>query len=197
LKSLAVCSNGRRIPALQHFRLYETRLATAQRAGNRARAKAIHAKIKNSRRDHVHKATAKLAAQNQVIAVGNVNSSKLAKTRMSKSVLDASWSTFRAQLEYKARRHRAEFIVVDEKFTSRTCSSCGTIPASSPKGMGALGIRLWECSECGAIHDRDMNAAINILNVALSAERRADESWGTLQTPRGDARIGPREGGLA
>jgi transposase len=90
---------------------------------------------------------------------------------MAKSVVDAGWAMFRYQLRYKASRHGAAYLDVDESFTTRTCSSCGSIPDSSPKGMSALGIRAWKCSECGANHDRDVNAAKNILAFALSAQR--------------------------
>lgn len=179
LKRLAACSDGSIIEAPRHFRRLEAKLATAQRAGNPRRAKAIHLKIKNCRKDFTHKATARLARDNRLIAVGNVSPSRLAKTRLAKSVRDAGWSMFRSQLAYKtASRRQAVYLDVDERFTSQTCSRCGVVPASSPKGMGALGIRRWECSDCGAVHDRDVNAAINILNVALSAQRRADESRG-------------------
>jgi IS605 OrfB family transposase len=112
-----------------------------------------------------------LVHNNQFIAVGNVSPSKLAKTKMAKSILDASWAMLKIQLAYKARRHNAVFIEVDERFTSQTCSCCGSIPDSSPKGMGALGIRHWTCSCCGSLHDRDVNAAQNILRVGL--ERQA------------------------
>lgn len=176
LKTLATCSDGEIIPALQHFRRYEARLALAQRASNKRRVRAIHAKIANTRRDQLHKATAKIARENQLIVVGNVSSRKLVKTRMAKSVLDASWAMLKHQLAYKASRHGAVFLEVSERWTSQTCSCCGTIPASSPKGKGALGIRRWECSECGAVHDRDVNAAINILTAGRSVPPHADES---------------------
>jgi len=171
LKTLATLSDGSKIEAIRHYQKYATALAVAQRAGNKRRARAIHAKIANARRHHLHERTTELVRNNQFIAVGNVSPSKLAKTRMAKSILDASWAMLKAQLCYKARRHNAVFIEVDECFTSQTCSCCGTIPDSSPKGMGALGIRSWECSNCGAEHDRDRNAAINILRIGL--ERQA------------------------
>jgi transposase len=165
LKTFATCSDGDTIPALQHYRLYEAQLAVAQRANNHARVKAIHAKIANARRHHLHEQSTRLVRENELIVVGNVNAAKLAKTRMAKSVLDAGWTTFRSQLAYKARRHNARYIEADERWTSQTCSCCGSIPVSSPKGMGALGIRHWTCSDCGASHDRDVNAALNILRV--------------------------------
>lgn len=175
LKTLASLSNGETVPALRHYRKYEVALATAQRAGNRRRARSIHAKIANARRDHLHKATTKIARENKLIVVGNVNSAQLKQTAMAKSVADASWSMFRNQLCYKASRHNAVFIEADERLTSQTCSCCGTIPDSSPKGKGALGVRRWECSDCGASHDRDVNAARNILRVGLECQPPAVE----------------------
>jgi transposase len=171
LKTVATLSNGETIPALKHYRKYQEKLAIAQRARNKKRVKAIHAKISNSRRHHLHEQTTKIARENSHICVGNVSPSKLAKTKMAKSVLDASWAILKSQLCYKASRHRAVYIEVDERWTSQTCSSCGTNPDSSPKGMGALGIRQWTCSDCGASHDRDVNAATNILIAGL--ERKA------------------------
>lgn len=176
LKAMATCSDGRAIDAPRIYRRHEQRLAVAQRAGNKRRAKAIHTKIKNCRKDFIHKATAEIARENALIAVGNVKASTLVKTRMAKSVLDAGWSMLRSQLRYKASRHGAVYLDIDERFTTQVCSSCGAIPVSSPKGMGALGIRAWDCSECGVSHDRDVNAAKNILALALSAQRRGDES---------------------
>ncbi len=165
LKALATCSDGIKVPALQHYRQYQAALAVAQRAGNKRRVRAIHAKIANARRHHLHEQSTRIARDNALIVVGNVNSIKLAKTRLAKSVLDASWSTFRNMLAYKADRHNARYVEADERWTSQTCSCCGSIPDSSPKGMGALGVRHWECSDCGATHDRDVNAALNILRV--------------------------------
>lgn len=182
LKTLATCSDGREIPALRHYRQYERALGKAQRAGNKKRARAITAKIANARRHHLHVASTKLARENSLIVVGNVNAAKLARTRMAKSVLDAGWSTFRHMLRYKAARRQAVYVEADERYSSQTCSCCGSIPASSPKGLSALGIRRWECSDCGAAHDRDRNAAQNILRAGLErqapAEGTSDSSVG-------------------
>jgi putative transposase len=174
LKTLATCSNGETVPALQHYRKYEAALRIAQRAGNKRRTKAIHAKIANARRDQLHKASTKIARENSLIVVGNVNAAQLKQTRMAKSVSDASWSMFRNQLCYKASRHNAVFVEADERFTSQLCSECGSI--SGPKGIAQLGIRRWDCSECGASHDRDVNAARNILRVGQSTLPHADGS---------------------
>lgn len=172
LKSLAALSTGEVIENPRHFASMADRLAVAQRAGNKRRAAAIHARIANARRDFHHKLSTRLSREHAFIAVGNVNAKRLAKTKMAKSVHDAGWSAFRNMLAYKA----GTFAEVDEKFTTQACSCCGAIPASSPKGMGGLGIRAWDCSECGASHDRDVNAARNILAFALSAQRPVEES---------------------
>jgi putative transposase len=177
LKTLATCSDGGKIANPMAYRQFEAKLGTAQRAGNRARAKAIHAKICNQRKDYLHKASAKLANANRLIVVGNVNAAGLAKTRMAKSVYDAGWSMFRNMLRYKASRHGAQYLEVDEAFTTQTCSRCGD-PASDgrPKGIAGLGIREWVCSSCGASHDRDVNAARNILMIGRAAAPRVEES---------------------
>ena len=172
LRTLATCSDGSLVPSLRHYRRYERSLATAQRAGNRMRAKAIHALITNARKDQLHKASAYFAANNRLIVVGNVSAVQMARTQMAKSVLDASWSSFRSMLRYKASRHGATYIEADERWTSQLCSACGA--RCGPKGIAQLGIREWTCGDCGTVHDRDVNAARNIL--ALSAQRRADES---------------------
>ncbi len=178
LKTLATLSDGGKIDATQPYRNFSNILAIAQRSRNRRRIRAIHTKIANVRKDHLHKATCRIARENGLIAVGNVSSSRLAKTRMAKSVLDAGWGMFRWQLRYKASRHGAVYLDIDERFTTQMCSCCGVIPDSSPKGMGALGMRDWKCSNCGASHDRDVNAAQNILNLGRSAAPRVDESRG-------------------
>lgn len=176
LKTLATCSDGQTIPAMQHYRKYEAALGKAQRARNKKRARAINAKIANARRHHLHVASTRLARENSLIVVGNVNAAKLKKTPMAKSVSDAGWSSFRHMLRYKAARRQAVYVEADERYTSQTCSCCGSIPASSPKGMGALGIRRWDCSDCGASHDRDVNAARNILRVGLEHQPPAGET---------------------
>lgn len=119
-------------------------------------------------KDYLHKASTRIALAHSVIVVGNVSSSKLARTRMAKSVLDAGWSTLRNQLSYKAMRHGGTYIEVNEAYTSQTCSTCGATPEGRPKGIAGLEIRKWECGGCGAIHDRDVNAALNIARRGLA-----------------------------
>jgi hypothetical protein len=171
LKTLAALSTGQKIEAPRHYRKLEKKLATAQRARNKRRTRAIHEKIKNCRLDHAHKWTTRVASQYRQIFVGDVSSSQLAKTKMAKSVLDAGWSLSRNLLRYKASRHGGVFREIDEcsTFTTQTCSLTGILPPERPRGIAGLGVREWWCSACGEIHDRDVNAARNILALGLSA----------------------------
>ncbi len=172
LKSLATTSDGEVIDNPRHVARYAALLAVAQRAGNKRREKAIQIKVAACRRDHLHKVSTRLAREYAFIAVGDVNAKRLVKTRTAKAVLDAGWSMFRTMLAYKAQR----YVEVDERFTTQTCSSCGSLPPERPTGIAGLGIRAWDCSDCGASHDRDVNAARNILRLALSAQRPVEES---------------------
>lgn len=172
LKDFATLSTGEKIEAQRFYRQTELALATAQRARNTRRVKAIHAKAANRRRDFHHKLSTRLSREYAFIAVGDANAKRLAKTRMAKSVLDAGWSSFRAMLRYKA----AQYAEVGEAFTTQTCSSCGSLPPERPKGIAGLGIRAWECSSCGASHDRDVNAATNILRLGRGVAPLVEES---------------------
>ena len=163
LKSLAVTSDGDVYEAPQFFRASEKVLGAALRTNNRQRSRAIHARVKNQRADHLHKLSTRLVQRYGAIYVGDVNSAQLTKTNMAKSVSDAGWSTFREMLRYKASRHGAHFAIVDERLSTQTCSSCGALPPERPKGIAGLGMRTWVCSACGSHHDRDVNAAKNIL----------------------------------
>jgi putative transposase len=169
LKSLAALSSGEKIEAPRFYRDLEPALVVAQRARKKHRVAALHARIANRRKDSLHKLSTRLVSEYGFIFVGDVSASGLAKTRMAKSVLDAGWSAFRAMLEYKAMARRARFEVVNEAYSSRTCSSC--LARSGPQGLAGLGIREWVCSDCGARHDRDLNAARVIL--ALGHQRLA------------------------
>ena len=162
LTEAAVTSTGERIEG-RFYRKLETQLGMAQRAHKKQRVKAIHAKIANQRKDLLHKFSAQLVKNNAAIFVGDVSSAKLVNTKMAKSTLDAGWSMLRAMLEYKSHQAGIVFEVVNESYTTQTCSCCGAIPASSPKGRAGLRIREWVCSECATVHDRDVNAAKNIL----------------------------------
>ena len=167
-KESATDSNGDGVKG-REYRTLESKLGKAQRARNKRSVKAIHAKIKNRRADALHKYSRKLVNANAAIFVGDVSSQKLVKTKMAKSVLDAGWSTLKTMLEYKSAHAGIVFEVVNERYTTQTCSCCGS-RQNSPKGRAGLGIREWTC-ECGVTHDRDINAAKNIL--ALGHERLA------------------------
>ncbi len=164
LKEFAIFSTGEKIDAQRIYRGAEQALAVAQRARKKRRVQAIHAQIANRRSDFHHKLSTRIVREFDYIAVGNVCAAALAKTSMAKSVLDAGWSSFRTQLAYKAVKHGAWFEEVNEAFSTQTCSDCGALPDSRPKGIAGLGIRSWICSECGCVHDRDVNAAKNILS---------------------------------
>ncbi len=163
IKTVATCSNGQTLENAKIYRGAEAALAIAQRANKKHRVKAIHAQIKNRRKDALHKFTTTLVQEHGAIFVGNVSSKGLAKTSMAKSVLDAGWGMLKTQLEYKANARSIVFEEVNEQYTTQTCSCCGLISLNSPKGRIGLGIREWTCTECGTKHDRDVNAAKNIL----------------------------------
>ena len=154
------------------------------------RAKAIHAQIKNQRKnqrkDALHQFSSKLLQENAAIFVGDVASGQLVKTKMAKSTLDAGWSMFKTMLEYKSHQAGVVFEIVNENYTTQTCSCCRSIPASSPKGRAGLRIREWVCSECGAAHERDVNAAKNILarGLARLAEGTPHEEGGCANARR-------------
>lgn len=167
LKTLATLSTGAKIEMPRFYRESEKALAAAQRARKAKRARAIHVKARNRRKDFLHKASTALAQEYGTIIVGDVSPSKLAKTTMAKSIYDAGWTGFRQMLSYKAIRHGGRYVEVSEVMTSQICSACGSLPPSRPRGIADLGKRMWECDDCGAIHDRDVNAALNICRVGL------------------------------
>jgi IS605 OrfB family transposase len=162
LKDVATCSDGTKLENRRLYHDMEAKLAAAQRAGKIARVRAIHAKIANRRKDLLHKFSRSLVERCSLIVVGDVSPTKLAKTTMAKSVLDAGWGQLKTMLEYKCAHASIVLMEVCEAYTTQTCSCCGALPDSRPKGIAGLGIREWTC-ECGVTHDRDVNAARNIL----------------------------------
>ena len=166
LKTTATCSDGVKLEAAQLYRNAESKLAVAQRRGHKKQAKRISLKVKNQRQDALHKFSRKLIDENDLIVIGDVSSSKLAKTKMAKSVLDAGWYMFKTMLQYKGSYAGRRVEVVNEVFTTQVCSNCGCI--SGPKGLRQLVVRDWICSECNAEHNRDINSAKNILSLAES-----------------------------
>ena len=167
LSTLATLSDGRKIENPRHFKKYKSTLAKAQRARNKKRVRAIHAKIANARRHYLHVPSTKLVRENSLIVIGNVVAKSLPYRSQRKSAVDAAWSEFRSKLRYKASRHGARYIEVDETGSSASCSACGA--HSGPEGQKGLRVRAWVCDCCGTRHDRDINAAVNLL---LGAERR-------------------------
>jgi IS605 OrfB family transposase len=180
VQSLAALSDGRKIPNLRHFRKHARALAKAQKARNKKRTSAIHAKIANARRHHLHEQSTRLVRENKLIVVGDIRPRSAMDTdlpgkggrNIRKSVLDASWSAFRSMLRYKAIGHGAEYIEADESESSATCSACGA--HSGPEGIAGSRMRVWDCDGCGTRHDRDTNAALNFL-LALERQRPAGE----------------------
>ncbi|MDE2098348.1 MAG: transposase [Patescibacteria group bacterium] len=161
LKTIAATSDGDKLQATGFYRGTEVKLAQAQRRGHKRQAKRLHRRIARQRRDALHKFSRKVVNEYQNIVIGDVSSTKLAKTRMAKSVLDAGWGMLKTFLQYKGQQAGRSVSVVSERYTSRVCSQCGSL--SGPQGLGQLSVRTWECKDCGAVHDRDVNAARNIL----------------------------------
>ena len=143
LKDLFCSSDGEQVQAQQFYRDLEPALAVAQRAGHKARVQAIHAKIANRRKDHLHKLMTALTRTNQAVFLGNVDASALAQIGMAKSVLDAGWSALRTMLQYKCDDAGVWFKEVDERYSTQDCSTCGPRPAppaarACPYGTGSV-----------------------------------------------------------
>jgi IS605 OrfB family transposase len=164
LKTIATTSDGETLEAGRWTHGIADKLAMAQRRGHKKQAKRLHRKAARRRADALHKFSRKIVDQYQYIVVGDVSAPKLAKTRMAKSVLDSGWGMLKNMLDYKSQQAARTFSVVSERYTSATCSSCGSL--SGPRGVNGLAVRTWICSECGDSHDRDVNAARNILSAA-------------------------------
>jgi putative transposase len=170
LKTLATLSDGTKVETPAFYRKSQEQIAIFQRRGQKVRVRSLSAKIANQRRHFLHEASTRLVLAYDRIVVGDVSSSKLIKTRMAKSVHDAGWTMLKNFLSYKLIAAGGSFEIVSEYMTSQTCSECGCLPLSRPRGIAGLGIRHFDCSDCGASLDRDINAARNILRVG--AERR-------------------------
>lgn len=173
-KDQLTCSDKIKYSRENLTRKYEKRLATIQRAGKKKQAKTLHAKIKNKRMDWNHKTTTEICRTSSFVAVGDIGSKGLMKTRMAKSIADARHAQIKTMLSYKAIRHGIVCKIVSEKFSTVTCSVCNA--RSGPSGLSSLGVRYWCCSECGENHDRDVNASRNILISAQGIVRQSRES---------------------
>ena len=165
LNTTAAYSDGSKFEGGRHYRQLEESLSKAQRAGKKKRVKKLAARIANRRKDELHKETTRVINKYDKIFIGDVSSMKMVKTKNAKSTLDAGWGMYRSMLAYKAIRLGVEVQDTNEKFSTLTCSSC--FSKSGPSGLSGMGVREWVCNVCGASHDRDVNAAINILTVGL------------------------------
>jgi putative transposase len=192
INNVAAMSDGTKLDGTKPFESIEKDLAIAQRARKKKRARALHAKARNRRKDALHKLTTRLVRENIIIAVGNVSTASQLKTPRAKGALDAGWGTIRSQLDYKAIRHSVGNINVNEAYSTQTCSACGAKPQSSPKGKAGLRIETWKCSDCGASHDRDVNAAKNILTFSLAQICSACGIFLPKPRPKGIAGLGIR-----
>jgi putative transposase len=175
LKSLAVLSTGETIANPYYYRTQTRKLTKAQRAlcrkqkatatqpesRNRAKARTqvarLHSKVKNQRKDILHKLSTDLVQRFDLIAIEGLHVRGLAKSKLATSVLDASWSMLRSFLTYKADRQNKHLMVIGRFYpSSRLCPTCGAVNSDL-----TLADRTWTCS-CGAVYDRDLNAARNI-----------------------------------
>ena len=172
LTALVTTSDGEKVTNPRTFKTYKRKLANAQRnlsrktigSANRNKAKRkvaiIYQKISNIRKDHLHKLTTRLVRENQSIAIEDLAIQNMLKCRpLAGSISDSGWGFIKQQLEYKCRWYGRELRVVDRWFpSSKTCHECGHVVPKLP-----LNIRQWDCPKCSASHDRDVNAAKNIL----------------------------------
>jgi len=186
IKAIATTSDGASLHALSQLEV-ERRVGQAQRRGHRKAAKRLNRSAKNQRANHLHKFSRQIVNQYQNIFIGDVSSSKLKKTRMGKSIDDSAWYKLKMQLQYKGQQAGRRVEIVNEAYTTRACSSCGCL--SGPGGLRQLAVRSWRCSECGAEHDRDINAARNIARIGL---RYQPPLAGTSRTTHGYRRSGER-----
>ncbi|MEV7524444.1 RNA-guided endonuclease TnpB family protein [Streptomyces sp. NPDC091371] len=178
LTALVTLSTGEKVPNPRHERRDRERLARAQRAlsrkekGSRNRAKGrtrvarIHARIADRRHDHLHKLSTRLVRENQTLVIEDLTVTNMLKNHMlARAITDAAWRELRSMLEYKTAWYGRELITVDRWFPStRLCSACGALADKM-----ALDVREWTCTNCGTAHDRDGNAAVNLLAAGLAA----------------------------
>jgi putative transposase len=179
ITSLVTLSTGEKITNPKHERWDRKRLAKAQRelsrkapgSNNRQKAKLkvarVHARITDRRRDFLHKLTTRLVRENQTVVIEDLTVRNMVKHHgLARAISDAAWRDMRGMLEYKADWYGRTLVVVDRWFpSSKLCSACGHHIGKMP-----LNIRVWTCPGCGTVHDRDVNAAENLLAAGL-AER--------------------------
>jgi putative transposase len=177
ITSLMALSNGEKIANPKTFKAKRRKLRKAQKALNRkkkgsnnrhkARLKVakVHAEISDARHDFLHKLTTRLVRENQVIAVEDLSVKNMVKnSKLALSISDASWDEVIRQLEYKCHCYGRTFIKIERWFpSSKRCGHCGYVVDKLP-----LNIREWDCPKCSTHHDRDVNAAKNILAAGLA-----------------------------
>jgi putative transposase len=180
VKDFAVTSDEQRIPNPRHLERRAINLARYQRrmarcqpgSANRAKAKTkaarAHRKVRAARADFLHKTSTALIRDHDLISLEDLAVKNMMRNRrVAKAIGDCGWGTFRAMLEYKAARYGRRVIVIDRWFpSSKMCSACGHVLAE----LG-LKVRVWQCPSCGTRHDRDVNAAKNILAAGLAVAR--------------------------
>ncbi len=176
LTHFATLSTGEKIDNPRHLSKRQMRLALLQRrqakkkkgSANREKARIkvarAHAKVRDCRNDFIHQLSTRLIRENQTICLEDLNIKALAKGRLSKSVADVGWGAFVRCLRYKAVWYGRELVRIDRFYPStKTCGVCGTTGHEIP-----LSVREWDCPDCGTHHDRDVNAAKNILAAGLA-----------------------------
>ena len=170
--SLLTLSSGEKIFHPRELEVSEQRLAQAQRGNGKTLAARVSERISNRRKDRNHKLSRKLVAENVLIAFSADRHSGIAR-RFGKSVQSSGHYQLRQMLTYKSRIGGSEYVEVPSKNSTRTCSTCGAL--TGPTGWAGLSVREWDCSACGAHHDRDINAAVNTLIAGIGAihERQA------------------------
>ena len=180
VKDFAVTAGGERITNPRHLdrrarnlARYQRRLARCRKgSANRAKAAAkvarAHRKVRNARRDFLHRASTRLVRSADTIVIEDLNVAGMVRNRrLARAISDCGWGEFRRQLEYKCQRAGRELVVLDRWYpSSKTCSACGHLLAEL-----SLSTRQWRCPSCGARHDRDLNAAKNILAAGLAVAR--------------------------
>lgn len=163
LKAVCVTSDGEELSRPNYTKLYAEKLASAQRAKKKKQVTKIYQKIKNKRDDWNKKTAAKLVEKYDYIAVGDVKSTDIIKkSKMAKSVYDATWYGLKSALVTTAVKRGVDFHIVKESYSTVTCSTCKQ--KTGPSGLSGLSVREWKCSSCETVHNRDVNAAKNILS---------------------------------